>query len=334
MFLISKLEISLVHKGILQIAASALFTVLMGVFVKLLNHKIPNSNLLVYRALIQGIYCCIIAKLEKVNLMGLRIHRQLLISRGVLGGLQIYFYFFSIQYLPLAMATALFMTTPIYTLFLSALFLNEKITKRKSLAVLISIFGIVLVSHPSTWASNPEDFYGSLYAIGEAVATAFIIIIIKKIGTVHYTVLVFYLTIFMLFLGLFMALNTGFSVITGYQFFLIFMMGTCAFIGQSLLNDGVQKVTSVTSMTVRSLDVVFAFAFGIILGDPISLIGMIGSGLVLFGSYLVASAQHPVSNLPSNQIYYEMKNEPAEDIVIKSSASIELSNEHKAIMHQ
>ena len=318
-----QLDISFAHRGMIQIAVSALFTVLMGIFVKLLHNSVPSSNLLVYRALIQGIFCVIVGRYNSVQLMGPKEHSKLLNLRGFLGGIQIFLYFSTMQYLPIAMATALFMTTPIYSLFLGAIFLHEAITKRKSAAVIISVLGIVLVSHPATWSSNPHDFYGSLCAIGEAVSTAFIVIIIKKMGgNIHYTVLVLYLSMYMLGLGLVLSIKSGFVSLDFGQFFLVFMCGSCAFISQSLLCAGVQKVSAVTSMTVRSLDVVFAFLLGItLLGDEITLAGIAGSTIILFGSYLIVSANlQPNGSLPSTkEVYYEVKDDIMINPIVKST---------------
>eukprot|EP00834_Sanchytrium_tribonematis_P002992 NODE_105_length_19280_cov_0.929461.p5 type:complete len:342 gc:universal NODE_105_length_19280_cov_0.929461:16139-15114(-) len=327
--LLKTFQLSYADKGILQIASSALFTVLMGVFIKLLNHSVPSSNLLVYRAIVQGLFCGAIAIVEKVDLIGPLEHKKMLNLRGFLGGFQIYLYFSAMQYLPIAMATALFMTTPVYTLFLGAIFLKELITKRKVLAIFIAITGIVLVSHPTSWSSNPNDFYGSLFAIGEAITTAFIVIVIKKIGKIHYSILVFYLSVYMLILGLLLSSTTGFPALSVHQIFLVLLSCICAFLGQALLNAGVQKVSSVTSMTVRSLDVVFAFIFGILLGDEILFTGMIGTVFVLGGSYLIATTpqNHPQNQHSTKEVYYEMREEEIEiSKTQENSVSVQIEN--------
>ena len=308
------------RKGILQIACSSFFTVLMGVFVKLLNHSVPSSNLLFYRSVVQGILCMFVAKVSGINPIGPSQHFKLLNLRGLLGGIQIYLYFLTMQFLPISMATALFMTTPIYTLVLGAVFLKEQISKTKISAVFISIIGIVMVSHPNTWSSNPHDLYGSLCAIGEAISTAFIIIVIKKIGDVHYSILVFYLSAFMFVLGLGLSLSTGFASMTFNQLILVLLCCISAFLGQALLNAGVQSVSSVTSMTVRSLDVVFAFLFSIVLGDEILFLSVVGACFVLLGSYIVAS--QPSQELISQpKPYVELQEE---EYFIKSVVNTDL----------
>ncbi len=125
--------------------------------------------------------------------------------RGFFGGCGFIFYYYSISVLPLGDAMTLFSLTPIQTLFLAKIFLNEQIKYNQIIATIASVVGAMLIAGPSflTFASQDEETIdanananantdihemnynplGYLTALLGSFFGAFVIILIRKAGT-------------------------------------------------------------------------------------------------------------------------------------------------------
>eukprot|EP00835_Amoeboradix_gromovi_P002002 NODE_104_length_19952_cov_0.449000.p2 type:complete len:372 gc:universal NODE_104_length_19952_cov_0.449000:4883-5998(+) len=307
---------TMIHVGILQILVSSLCLSVMSFVIKDL-HNISSSNLLYHRAIIQIILCLLFSLIIRVNPIGEKNMFKLLHLRGIVGGIAVLLYFATLKEIPVSTATALFMTTPLYTIFLARMFLQDKITYSKSLAVFLVLLGTVLIAHPSSWTDKQSDLIGSIFAISEAMVAAIAVTIIKIIGNrAHYVQLVFYLSVYMLIMGLGLSIVEGFVPIFDVR---VIIIGFLATAGQLLMNAGLQKVTAVVGMTVRCSEVLFAFIIGIFVGEDITNQSIYGSVLIILGSYLVGRKSK--SDPEFTRVKSETNDEEAQVLKRKSFSS-------------
>jgi drug/metabolite transporter (DMT)-like permease len=85
-----------------------------------------------------------------------------------------YGWFLGLGLLPLAQVFALEFTTPFWTLLIAAVFLKEKLTGRKFLAIALGFAGVFLILNPGREIINPASFYVLIAAVfyaGSYVAT-------------------------------------------------------------------------------------------------------------------------------------------------------------------
>eukprot|EP00834_Sanchytrium_tribonematis_P001550 NODE_39_length_35218_cov_0.479655.p13 type:complete len:311 gc:universal NODE_39_length_35218_cov_0.479655:1981-1049(-) len=274
----------MINIGLLQIVLSSLCLAIMSFIIKDLN-EIPASNLLFYRALIQTIISLIYACYLKLNPFGSSSVYFLLNLRGLAGGVAVYLYFQTLKQIPVSTATALFMTSPIYSIILARIFLQERVSYAKTFAVIVVLLGSALIAHPNSWVESYSDFLGSSLAVTEAFMAAVAVTFIKLIGDrAHFVQLVFYLSIYMLLIGIILSLKDGLMLVWNLK---IVSIGLLATAGQLLVNAGLQKVGAVIGVTVRSSEVLFAFLIGIFLGEEIPLLSIYGSFLIVVGGWLL-----------------------------------------------
>ena len=299
--------------GIGQILFSSLCLSSMSFIIKDLEN-VSSLNLLLYRSIIQIIVCLILSVVTRVNLVGDKSAQKLLHLRGLSGGCAVLLYFMTLKQIPVSTATALFMTTPLYTIFLARWYLKEKINSLKIFAVVVVFFGCIIVAHPTSWARNYSDLLGSSLAMTEAALAAISVTIIKLIGNkAHYIQLVFYLSVYMFAIAIVLNAYYGF---TFQPFnFQILCIGVLASIGQLFVNSGLQKVTAVVGMTVRCSEVLFAFIIGGILKEPISLLSIVGAFFIVAGSYLTAKSPQSIDELYKE---YDSDNEEYEPLKVNA----------------
>ena len=101
---------------------------------------------------------------------------KLQVIRGLVGGSGMVCVFTGLSLVPLAEATTLLFTVPIFTTVLSVLFLSEKVGIRRWLAIIAGFAGTLVVMRPDLSVS-----FGHLLLIYAALAWALSVLIAKKL---------------------------------------------------------------------------------------------------------------------------------------------------------
>ena len=87
--------------------------------------------------------------------------------------------FTALTLIPLAEATALSFTAPLFATLGAALILGEIVRKRRIIAIFLGFVGMFIILRPGIEAISP----GALLAIGNAVTIAITVLIVKKLTT-------------------------------------------------------------------------------------------------------------------------------------------------------
>ncbi|MFD1747476.1 DMT family transporter [Rhizobium helianthi] len=106
--------------------------------------------------------------------------------------------------IPMAQVIAIEFTAPIWAAIMAALFLSERITPGKAIAIVFGLTGVVLIVHPSATPLNP----GHLIVLGAAFVFAVSFIMTKFLtGTDSATKIIFWMLIIQSVFGLIPALR-------------------------------------------------------------------------------------------------------------------------------
>lgn len=100
------------------------------------------------------------------------------VGRGLAVALSTLCFFLSLQFLPLATATAIGFTTPFLTAFLSAVFLGERLSSRQLFTALVAFVGVLLVLRPDFAAAG----LFVLLPLGAAFGMACLMILNRKVA--------------------------------------------------------------------------------------------------------------------------------------------------------
>ena len=184
--------------------------------------------------------------------------------RSFLGATGMFFTFGSIVLLPLAEATTLGFTVPIFATILSALVLREQVGIHRWAAVIIGFVGVLVVIQPG---SGGFPLKGALVGLAAALMVAIISIQVRDLGrTETPTTTVFYFSLLssMMLLILHLAplpspieeaIAWGSTTHSRHQWMLIFALGLCGGLGQIALTASLRyaPVSTVVGMDYTSL---------------------------------------------------------------------------------
>ncbi len=155
--------------------------------------KYGAHELVFFRSLVSFVVSAWIIKRRKLPFWGN--NKKWLLIRGVAGVAALTIFFFTIQNLPIAVATIVQYMSPIFTIALAILFLGEKIFKIQWLFILMAFGGVLLMGlnnliDPNTEISTLWVGLGILSAFGSAIAY-FAIVKLKDTDTPIHVVLYF-----------------------------------------------------------------------------------------------------------------------------------------------
>lgn len=143
-----------------------------GIFVRLLTpYGFSSMQMTAMRGVISAVALCLFAlftnkKLFKTGWKSL----ALFAVSGVFMFVTAYFYYTSMEYTTIATAVVLMYSAPIYVLVFSVLFLKEKLTVTKAVAVAVMLVGMALVS--GVIGGMDFNFWGVFFAIAAGVTYA------------------------------------------------------------------------------------------------------------------------------------------------------------------
>jgi drug/metabolite transporter (DMT)-like permease len=123
--------------GIRYMAAAALFFSVMSLLVKSAGQRLPVQEVVLARSSVGAALSWHSLRRRGVPLWGQR--RGLLLVRGLLGYAGLSCFFYALVHLPLAEATVIQYTNPVFTALLAVVFLSEHIRPRDLLLVGVSL---------------------------------------------------------------------------------------------------------------------------------------------------------------------------------------------------
>jgi drug/metabolite transporter (DMT)-like permease len=176
-------------------AATVLFTI-MWALAKLASERGANTvEILFYRGLFAApvviLWTMIGPGLQAVKTRRPGVHLQ----RTVIGMVSMFFTFYAITLLPLAEASTLSFTAPIFSTLLSTLLLGERVGIYRIAATLLGFLGVVIVMLPG-FSGHHLPLEGLVVGVISAVGIACVTVTIRQISdTESATAIVFWFTL-------------------------------------------------------------------------------------------------------------------------------------------
>lgn len=154
--------------GIVLSAFSGLCMALASLIVK----KIPSMNpvlILVTRSAIQFLFYLPIMLYYKFNIFGIIGERTALFLRSFIGFIYSALLYMSMRFIPLADASTIIYSSPIYTTILACIFLKESCSIIHIVAIIISMVGALIVSRPTFMFPRYADAANATSSVGVAI---------------------------------------------------------------------------------------------------------------------------------------------------------------------
>lgn len=270
------------NKGILYVLISTLGFSMIPILAKIgFTLNVSASTLLFYRFFIAGLFFIGYAIIRKKQL--LLKDKKLYLFFSLLAfiySIQCLCFFSAFRYISPSIGEIIYYSYPAFVLVFAALFLNEKITKNKVIAVLISLGGMTLVLY-SPW-THVEMKGIFLVFITAFVSTLYITLNKKLVSTIDSIIVMTYMCIGCSIFFFFYSISTNtfelsFQPSLWINIIILAVFSTiiglfCFIKGLSLLNAG---MFSIISLMEPIFTVILSYIFFHTILTPLQLLGML-----------------------------------------------------------
>jgi drug/metabolite transporter (DMT)-like permease len=263
--------------GLRYMAVSAFFFSLMGLLVKLLGQRLPSQEIVFARSLLVLIFAWMMLRRAGASPWGN--DKKWLFMRGFLGFVALSCFYYGLTHLPLADATLIMYTNPVFTGIFAAIFLKESIARSDVAGVLLSLVGVALIARPSFLFGGPErlDPLAVGVALAGSIVSATAYTIVRKLRrTEDPMTIVFYFPLISTPAAIPLALPDA-LVPQGWEWAMLLALGLITFIAQVTMTRGLSMEKAGRATSVSYLQVVFAFIWGMVFfrefPTPLSIVG-------------------------------------------------------------
>jgi drug/metabolite transporter (DMT)-like permease len=252
----------------------------MHLLVKFLPH-LPVSEIIFFRSLFALVISIWMLKQQKIYAWGNR--KLLLVLRGVAGVVSLFTFFYTIHHMPLASAITITNVAPFFAMFLSVVFLKEKIGKLQWLFVSLSFVGVYIIKGYDTRIG----FWYLLVALVAAFFTATAHFLVRYLrDTEHESVIIFYFPLVSLPL-VFIPMLQQWVTPHAWDYMILLGIGISTQIGQVYLTKAYRTEDIGSLSGLYFIGLLFALFYGyIFFSETYTWISIIGMLVVAFGAML------------------------------------------------
>ena len=274
--------------GYIYISLSALFFCLMTVFVKIAGQQLETIQIVFIRGIITLLFTSVIIKRKKIYLWGA--NHKLLILRGIIGTVALFFVYESIQRFPLSEATVIQYLYPIFTALLASFIISENVGNQHYFAIILGFLGVyIILDFPFI---NPEYSLNTtnlIIAITGAFLTGFAYVIVRMASNMKESpyVIMFYFPLFTVPMSFPFAYDLWIYPSID-NWIVLLLVGICTQLGQTFLTFGYKLLPASKAAPTSYIQVPFSVLAGsVIFYENISYNFILGSIVIFFSLYLI-----------------------------------------------
>jgi len=249
----------------------------------------PAHELVLGRSVVSFFISLAIIKQRKLPVFG--VNKKWLIIRGVAGTIALTIFFYTIQYLPLAIATTVQYLAPIFTVIFAIILLKEKVKKIQWLFIVMAFLGVIMIGIDKLLAISPEAENISFFWLGMGILSAvfsgiaYTAIVKLKPTDAPITIVFYFPMIAIPIMVVFCFFE--FTMPQGIEWFIILIIGIFTQFAQVLLTKAFHEGSASTISPFQYLGAIYAFLLGsFVFNETLSLIINIGIVIVV-GSVVI-----------------------------------------------
>ncbi len=286
--------------GLRYMAAGALAFSVMSLLVKMVGARIPTMEVVLARSVVLLVLAR--AALLRRGASPWGNNRRLLLLRGVLGFTALTCFYYAVIHLPLADATVIQYTNPVFTALLAAVVLSEALRAREVVLALASLGGVVLLARPAFLFGGGAEALDPLatgIALTGAVFSAAAYVTVRRLGKDEDAMVIVFWFALVSVIGALPATLPVAVLPTRREWLLLLAVGVTTHLGQVFLTWGLQRERAGRAMAVGYLQIVFAGIWGFLFFAEVPDRWGVAGALVIVGStYLVARSRRGVRPAP------------------------------------
>ena len=218
--------------------------------VRILSSEVSILQIMFLRSVIGLSILFLYLKVRKIPIIFSSQYPVLTVIRAILFMFAFLFYYIGLAYLPYAVTTALFFTTPFFITILSKIFLKETIGIIRLLTIIFGFIGVVIIANPTFDSFNIFMIFPILCAFGYSASMIIIKMTSEKDSVYSQTFHVYLSTLLfaplVTYIGSTFGSSIGDNQVLNFvfrswelnlhtQYFLIFVVGICVVAGFLLI---------------------------------------------------------------------------------------------------
>ena len=274
-------------KGILTLIIATFFLALMDGMSRYMAELYDVLNINMFRFWIIGSFVIL------VSLRGRGVLRSILktkqpvaqVSRGLLFISSLLMAIYSYTQVGLIVTHALMAVFPLLTVLLSGLFLEEKITRIKIVAVGVGFIGVTIIINPI----NLEFSFVSVLPLISAVTFAIYAVLTRKVASTDNTETSFFWVSLVSAIAITIPSPLFYKPIQFSDLYFLVLLCTFSLVGHFLLTNAYRHAEASVLQPFSYFHLFFASIVGIIFfQDPLTISTVAGGGLIVFGGILIS----------------------------------------------
>jgi|JI10StandDraft_1071094.scaffolds.fasta_scaffold34935_4 drug/metabolite transporter (DMT)-like permease len=287
--------------GLRYMAIGAFFFSLMSVCVKLASRHLPSSHTVLARGVVTLVLSIgvLFARRPRRPLREMLGHdKPRLVLRGFAGFVALNCFYYAIKNMPLADATVIQYSSPVFTALFAAIFLGETMRRVEIVCMALSFAGVLLVAQPSflfDHASSTPPLTFAI-AIAGAIISAIAYTTIRRLRkTDHADVIVLYMPLVAMPLSI-PAVARDATMPAPVEWLLLLGIGVTTQIAQMFMTKALVSEPAGRATAVSYLQVAFAYAWGLLIfGETPNALGILGALVVAVATIGIALFKQPVA---------------------------------------
>lgn len=296
------------YLGLILATLSSLFFSLCSVIVKWMTEVDPMA-LAAYRYL--GVLLpaipIVIYRQEDVFPKGKRI---MLLMRSFTGTVALMLSFYAFRHMPLADASVIVFSVPVFTGIFARMFLKEPCGLFNVFSVILTLVGVIFITRPPVLFGNTvnslgdngqrPEMWGAVAAFSATLFGANAYVLLRALKGIHFSVIMTNFGSFALVQCLLVSVIIGALCLPpcGIDRYLIVALAVFSFLGQILLTLALQMEQAGPVAIARSSDIVFAFIWQVLFFNEIPNKFSIGGAILVMSSVLLTGLRKWILALP------------------------------------
>jgi drug/metabolite transporter (DMT)-like permease len=267
----------------------------MSACAKLAGSRLPSQEIVFFRAIVVTGLTYSAIRSRGLNPWGSE--KGLLLMRGLFGYAALSCFLWAVIRLPLADATVIHFTNPVWTALLAALFIGEVLRGWEVLLAIVALGGVILVARPGFLFGDVSglDPVAVGAALAGAVLSAAAYVAARKLTRTHDPLVIVFAFAAVSLVGSVPPTLSGFVAPGGLEWLLLLGVGLGAQGGQIYVTKALKVEKAARVMAVGYLQIVFAAAWGFLLFQEIPDRWTGLGAAIIIGSTFVMGRLHPVA---------------------------------------
>lgn len=259
---------------------STLSFFLANVFVKQVAH-IPAMETVFFRCIVATVFCVWGLTRAKASLIGS--NHLMLLLRGMFGTTALYFFFVTLQQMPIASAQTIQYLSPIFTATIAIFVLKEAVRPTQWFFYAIAFSGVLLIEQFDSRIELKYLIFGIISAFCSGMAYN----LVRSLrGKEHPLTVVLHFQLTGAVVGA-ISLFFAFEMPVGWDWLFLFLVGVFSQLGQIFLTDALQRERIAGVAIVNYTGLVYALTIGwIVFGEKQGIMAIGGMVLVVLGVFL------------------------------------------------